>query len=127
MATFWNESPERKLFYMNDRDKNIIRQIIGYCLKINAAVVRFGDKYEAFSNDEVYRDVCAMYILQIGELTTLLSDNFKSVHTGIPWNEIKAMRNIVAHGYGKITVSTLWETVQMDIPALKVYCEGIKV
>jgi len=110
---------------MNDRDKTVIKLIIGYCIKIEAAVVRFGDSYDNFTGDEIYRDVCAMYILQIGELTTLLSEDFKSTHTEIPWNEIKAMRNIVAHGYGKISVSTLWETVRMDIPMLKAYCEGI--
>ena len=38
---------------------------------------------------------------------------------GMPWNQIKAMRNIVAHNYGNIDIDVLWDTVQYDIPSLK--------
>jgi uncharacterized protein with HEPN domain len=63
--------------------------------------------------------------LQIGELTTYLSDDFKQTYTGIPWKQIKALRNIVAHSYGKIDDESLWETITGDIPKLKDYCSEI--
>ena len=40
----------------------------------------------------------------------------------MPWNEIRAMRNIVAHAYGSISVQMTWETIEKDIPALKAFC-----
>ena len=43
----------------------------------------------------------------------------------MPWNQIKALRNVVAHNYGKIDKETLWETISNDIPRLQGYCEGI--
>ncbi len=36
---------------------------------------------------------------------------------------MKAMRNMVAHGYGKMDRRIIWETVTADIPALKAFCE----
>lgn len=106
-----------------DRDNIILKHIIGYCDDIFEAVARFGDGYDAFSEDKEYRNACALCILQIGELVTHLSEEFKRNHAEMPWNEIKAMRNIVAHSYGSIRVETTWETIETDIPALKEYCE----
>lgn len=63
--------------------------------------------------------------MQIGELTTRLTNDFKQTYTGMPWTQIKALRNVVAHSYGKIDVESLWETITIDIPKLKDYCSGI--
>ena len=41
-------------------------------------------------------------ILQIGELAGKLSDDFRHEHNQIPWQQIKATRNIVAHSYGSV-------------------------
>lgn len=35
---------------------------------------------------------------------------------------MKALRNVVAHAYGKIDKETLWETLISDIPELNGYC-----
>ncbi len=43
----------------------------------------------------------------------------------MPWNQIKALRNMVAHNYGKIDKEILWETISNDIPQLQEYCEEI--
>ena len=36
---------------------------------------------------------------------------------------MKAMRNLVAHNYGKMDQSIIWETATIDIPALLQFCE----
>lgn len=64
-------------------------------------------------------------MLQIGELTTHLTSDFKQTYTGIPWIQIKALRNVVAHNYGKIDDESLWETITSDIAKLKAYCSNI--
>ena len=49
-----------------ERDKSVLEHMLSYCVDIEETVERFGDSYEAFSNDKAYRNACAMCILQIG-------------------------------------------------------------
>lgn len=63
--------------------------------------------------------------MQIGELSGKLSEEFKNNYSQIPWNAIKATRNIVAHEYGKIDIETVWETATTDIIELKIFCINI--
>lgn len=37
---------------------------------------------------------------------------------GIPWHEVVAMRNRLAHSYFDINLDIVWQTVQQDLPAL---------
>ena len=108
-----------------DRDISILEHIISYCDDIDDAVKRFGDEYEVFCIDKEYRNSCALCILQIGELVGHLSESFKKRYSAMPWNQIKAMRNVVAHTYGSIRVETTWETIKGDIPELRAYCKKI--
>ena len=62
---------------------------------------------------------------QIGELVGKLTDEFREQHPAVPWRQIKAMRNIVAHSYGTVDPEITWEIITDDIPALKKYCEVI--
>ena len=80
---------------------------------------------ETFQNDPIYRNAAALCILQIGELVGKLTDEFRAQHPAVPWRQIKAMRNIVAHSYGTVDPETTWEIITDDIPALKKYCETI--
>lgn len=84
-----------------------------------------GDSYAVFSEDPIYRNAAALCILQIGELVGKLTEDFRAAHPGVPWRQIKAMRNIVAHSYGTIDPEVTWEVMTEDIPALKSYCSNI--
>ncbi|MCL2254027.1 MAG: DUF86 domain-containing protein [Lachnospiraceae bacterium] len=109
----------------DDRNIDILRHIIDYCIEIEETIKRFGSEYPIYSEDSVFQNAVALCVLQIGELTTHFSDEFKNTYNEVPWNQIKALRNIVAHNYGKIDKETLWETITLDIPELKNYCESI--
>ena len=108
-----------------ERDLSILKHIVSYCDDIENAVSRFGDGIEAFASDKDYRNACAMCILQIGELANHLGQEFRKSHPGMPWSEIRGMRNVMAHAYGSISVQATWETIQQDIPALKAFCQAI--
>ena len=110
---------------LNERDVNIIRHTLAYCEDILETAERFGRSIEAFRADKAYRNACAMCILQIGELAGHLSPEFRAGHPQMPWNEIKAMRNVVAHAYGSISVQMTWETIEQDIPALREFCDRV--
>lgn len=104
-----------------DRNISILRHIVTYCDQIELTVQRFGDG-DVFQNDPIYRNAAALCILQIGELVGNLSDEFRAQHPDVPWRQIKAMRNIVAHRYGTVDPKLTWEIIQGDIPSLKTYC-----
>lgn len=105
-----------------NRNVDILHRIISYCHEIEETILRFGRDYVVFAQDSVYRNATALCVMQIGELTTHLSDDFKQTYTETPWYQIKALRNVVAHNYGKIDVESLWETITIDIPKLNDYC-----
>lgn len=109
----------------SNRNADVLRHIILYCNEIEETMGRFGEDYEVFKKDSVYRNAVALCVLQIGELTGKLTDDFKETYDQMPWAQIKALRNIIAHSYGKIDVESLWETITGDIPELKAYCSGI--
>ena len=108
-----------------DRNISVLEHIVSYCRQIEQTVERFGNDAAIFQNDPIYRNAAALCILQIGELVGRLTDDFKEQHPAIPWRQIKAMRNIVAHSYGTVDPETTWEIITDDIPTLKEYCEAI--
>ena len=110
-----------------DRDLSILEHIVVYCEQIKQTIARFGDDYAVFQTDPIYRNASALCILQIGELVGKLSDEFRAAHSEIPWRQIKAMRNIVAHSYGTVDAETTWEVITSDIPDLKRFCSSILI
>ena len=108
-----------------DRNASILGHIISYCDQIQQTVERFGDDYALFESDSIYRNAAALCILQIGELVGKLTDDFREQHPAVPWRQIKAMRNIVAHSYGSVDPETTWEIITSDIPDFKRYCQVI--
>ena len=111
----------------NLKDKSIIERILGYCNDITKIVDRFGNSIEAFEADIAYIHACSMCIIQIGELSALLSDEFKDKYNKIPWKGIKSMRNLFAHNYEGISILKTWNTIEIDIPELSAYCQEILV
>ena len=110
---------------INDRDISIIKHIEDYCLQIDETVSRFGDDFETFDSDRIYINAISLCILQIGELVGILSDDFKNDNPTVPWKQIKQMRNIVAHRYGTVDTTVVWDVIKADIPELKEYCHKI--
>lgn len=108
----------------NIRDMDILRRIIHYCDQIWEAKERFGCTLELLRTDEIYRSAISMFVLQIGELTTHLSDNFKADYAEMPWQDIKLMRNVAAHRYSSFDMEKLFETIMEDIPELREYCQA---
>ena len=111
---------------MQLRDIQRIEHILNYCNDIEATIKRVGRDYAIFAADKDYHDVMAFRILQIGELAGSVSEELrKSTSKEINWRQIKAMRNIVAHHYGKIELEVVWDTLTNDIPVLKAFCEKL--
>ena len=54
----------------------------------------------------------------IGEAARLVPDNITSRHHQIPWDDMRAMRNVVAHEYDRLNLRTVWDTIHSDLPPL---------
>ena len=100
-------------------NKIVIQKIIKYCTDIEKLQQMFGNSFEDFNSNFAFQYSCGMCIIQIGELTTRLSDEFKNQHSEIAWNQIKALRNIHAHDYESVRFDVIWEILTKDIPELK--------
>ena len=64
-----------------------------------------------------------MCLLQIGELSNSLSEEFRTTHMAIPWKQIRGFRNIIAHAYGTVEPSIVWEIITTELSELKEYCK----
>lgn len=85
--------------------------------------VRLGKSLDAFLSSIDYQHSVAFCILQIGELVSGLSEEYRSATKGqIQWQSIKGARNIIVHDYGKIQLDKVWKIVTDDIPLLKDFC-----
>lgn len=100
-------------------DRVVVEKIIHYCDDIENLIQRFGATLEHFISDSAFQYSCGMCIIQIGELTTRLSEDFKIQHSDIAWKEIKGLRNIHAHDYESLDFEEIWSILTEDIPNLK--------
>ncbi len=103
---------------MNVRDKQIIEHMARYCGEIIGASKRFNNSKEQFVNDYVFYNSCCMSLLQIGELSKRLSDDFRESYLDLPWRELRGIRNLFAHEYESVHKELIWDTIQNDIPSL---------
>lgn len=108
---------------MANRDQSILEHIKKYCSDIGTFIERFGDDFDTFISDRAYFNAVSMCILQIGELSGSLSEEYRTkTAKKIPWSNIKGMRNLVAHEYGALDEELVWETAIEDIPMLLDFC-----
>lgn len=54
----------------------------------------------------------------IGEAANRISPAFHQAHPEVPWRKIVGQRNILAHEYGDVDPSLMWDLAQKHIPAL---------
>jgi uncharacterized protein with HEPN domain len=52
----------------------------------------------------------------VGEATSNLSDAIKARDPSIPWDEMRGLRNIVAHAYHRVDPARVWRVVTRDLP-----------
>lgn len=52
----------------------------------------------------------------IGEAARRVSDPVKSAHPEIPWQQMVAQRNVLAHEYGEIKQERIWIVATTQIP-----------
>ena len=74
---------------------------------------------EDFYHDAKSFDASMMQFVVIGELISRLDEEFKTIHSNIPWQQIKDFRNIIAHDYFGIDADEIWSIIQSHLLPLK--------
>ena len=80
---------------------------------------------DSFLRDEEKKDACLTRIVMIGEYSARISDSLKDKFTDVEWELMKSTRNYYVHVYRGIDWRRVWETIQKDIPPLKIKVEKI--
>ena len=77
-----------------------------------------GMSMEGFLADSRTSDAILRNLEIIGEAARLVPDNITSRHHQIPWDDMRAVRNVVAHEYDRVNLRTVWDTIHSDLPPL---------
>ena len=70
-------------------------------------------------------DSLLMCALRVTEEAGKLSERSQRLHPEIEWRGIVGMRNYLAHDYGNVDRSVVWDAVTMEFPALERACRQI--
>lgn len=75
-----------------------------------------GHDLEDFRRNRQLRYAIERALEIIGEATSNLSDEIKARDASLPWQEMKGLRNIVAHAYHRVNPARVWQVVIRDLP-----------
>lgn len=74
--------------------------------------------FESFCRDSKAVRAVEMNFIIIGEDANQIPDEIEEIHSNIPWNFMRAMRNLLVHVYFQVDEKMMWDTVQNDLPPL---------
>jgi uncharacterized protein with HEPN domain len=96
-------------------DKNIknIERIIGYTEKILSYCKDLSK--ENFLADDKVVEACVFNLIQIGESTCSLDDDFMATYDNIPWSKMRGLRNRIVHDYGSVDFLFIWDIINNDL------------
>jgi uncharacterized protein with HEPN domain len=98
---------------------DLLNHILEAALKVTAYVE--GMDKESFLADERTQQAVVLNLLIIGETASRLLKTemeFLQRHPDIEWNNMKGMRNKIAHSYYDVSISIVWETINSALPDL---------
>lgn len=74
---------------------------------------------ESFLKDPKTIAAASYELVIIGEAARHVAPEVRAAAPGIPWQDMRDMRNIVAHGYFGVDLEIVWETLTHDVPRLR--------
>lgn len=103
------------------KDMVYLNEILEYCVRVRASLNRINDDFEVFKEDiDIQQSIC-FSISQIGDLVSNLSAEFIWQNPSIPWKNIRDMRILIAHHYGSVNTTAVWNTAHEPIQELNDY------
>jgi len=75
--------------------------------------------YEEFLRNNMIKDAVVRNIEVIGEAARNIPKEIQAKYNHIPWAEIIATRNVIAHDYFEIDYKIVWNIICKHLPTLK--------
>ena len=96
------------------------RDRLSHVLEAAVDVMEFctGRSRADLDHDRMLRRALIQCLEVIGEASTHISPETRAQLSGLPWREMRGMRNFLAHAYYRVDLDILWETVTQDVPTL---------
>jgi uncharacterized protein with HEPN domain len=103
------------------RNASLLLDIANACRQI----VEFIDRmdFEQFSKDQKTQSAVIHQFLVIGEVSKLLSEDFKKANAEIPWSAMARMRDKLIHHYRGVDLHEIWKAAKAEIPRLLAFLE----
>jgi len=79
-----------------------------------------GRRRDDLKRDRMLQLALVRLVEIVGEAATRVSLEGQERYPSIPWQQARGMRNRLIHGYDKVDLDVLWDTIQDDLPALLV-------
>ena len=77
-----------------------------------------GRQPEDLKQDRMMQLALVRLVEIVGEAAARVSPEAQEQFPSIPWQQARGMRNRLIHGYDKVDLTVLWDTIQDDLPAL---------
>jgi uncharacterized protein with HEPN domain len=84
-----------------------------------------GHSYSDLTTDLQFRFAVERGIEIIGEAAGRVSPEFRERHPEVPWREIVAQRNVIAHQYSEILYERIWRLLTENLNRLLSNLEAI--
>lgn len=69
-------------------------------------------------SDQMLQFAVVRAVEVMGEAANKVSEEICASHAEIPWKAIVGMRNRLVHAYFDVDTEVVWQTLQVEIPAL---------
>ncbi len=93
------------------------------CRRIIAWVDDFDE--DRFKADERTASSVQHQLIVMGEAAKRLSTEFRAAHPEVSWREIAGLRDVLIHGYHRVSLEAVWETVTVYVPSLREHLERL--
>jgi uncharacterized protein with HEPN domain len=98
-----------------------LRDYLGHILEAVERIQRYTADLDkpGFEAAEQTQDAVIRNFEIIGEASRNIEKRFPDFareHANVPWGFAYEMRNALAHGYFKVDLGIVWDTIQIDLP-----------
>jgi uncharacterized protein with HEPN domain len=94
----------------------------------NIQAYTVGMDADTFKADRKTCDAVIRNLEVIGEACNNVVKNhqaFAAANAAVPWSFAYEMRNALSHGYFTVDLTIVWQTIQQDLPGLKLQIEKL--